>query len=46
MELKDLVEVRSISFLKTGEIELCVVLYQLFVNICEQMRGSVMVEVV
>ena len=36
---------RSISLMLTGETELCVVLYQLFVHICEYIRSSVIVEV-
>ena len=44
MELrKDVPELRSISLLLTGETELCVVLYQLLVHICEYIRSSVIV---
>lgn len=43
---KDPTAVRALTLLQTGEIELCVFLYQLFVHICEHICGSVIVEVV
>ena len=36
----------ALTLLQTGEIELRVVLYQLFVHICEHICSSVIVEVV